>query len=172
MRLATPRLTLRPLEPGDARSTFAYAGDPVHTRYMMFLPYASVEETEAYLREAAAQWGEERPAFYEFAILRGGEHIGGVSLYRMEDPATGELGWVLHPAWQGQGFACEAARAVIDWARDSLGLRRIIAQCDSENSASSALMRRLGMRFVSRVPGRRNRAMDGERMEDTWELLL
>ena len=44
--------------------------------------------------------------------------------------------------------------------------------CDSENAASYSLMERLGMRFVGRTGGRKNRSMDGERQELTYEIFV
>jgi len=57
-----------------------------------------------------------------------------------------ELGWVLDPAYAGQGLATEAARAVLRICFEDLGLRRVTAQCFADNVASWHLMERLGMR--------------------------
>lgn len=55
-----------------------------------------------------------------------------------------EIGWHLHPTYQRQGLATEAARAVLDRAR-SAGLTRVLALTDPDNTASQAVARRLGM---------------------------
>ena len=57
-----------------------------------------------------------------------------------------ELGWVVDPAYAGQGLATEAARAVLRICFEDLGLRRVTAQCFADNVASWRLMERLGMR--------------------------
>jgi len=57
-----------------------------------------------------------------------------------------ELGWVLHPAHTGRGYATEAMRAVIDTCFGPLGLRRVHAGCFTVNEPSWRLMERLGMR--------------------------
>ncbi|MDX6533520.1 MAG: hypothetical protein QOF68_1264, partial [Gaiellales bacterium] len=59
--------------------------------------------------------------------------------------------WALKPEARGNGYATEAARALIDWAFDNLELARIVATTEDDNSASQAVMRRLGMR-VERNP--------------------
>ncbi|UNK70601.1 GNAT family protein [Microbacterium sp. H1-D42] len=67
----------------------------------------------------------------------------------MVDEARGtqaELGWVLDPAYAGQGYATEAVRAVIDNCFGALGLRRVHAGCFTPNEPSWRLMERLGMR--------------------------
>lgn len=66
---------------------------------------------------------------------------------------TFEMGlfWAITPQRQGQGFASEAARAMIDYAFDHLRLKRIVATTQTANAASAAVMRKIGM-TVERNP--------------------
>ena len=73
----------------------------------------------------------------------------GWAQLEVADQAKGveaELGWVLDPAYTGQGYATEAIRAVIDTCFGPLGLRRVHAGCFADNEPSWRLMERLGMR--------------------------
>lgn len=169
MELRTPRLSLRPAAMTDLQTTHAYASDLENTRFMMFLPYASLEETADSLREAEAQWAKPLPERYEFAICLDGAHIGGITLYMQEDRSEAELGWVLHKDHWRRGYVTEAALALMDFAR-SIGVRRIFACCDSENVASYKTMEKLGMRHVS-TGARTNRSMGDEvRRELVYEV--
>ena len=58
----------------------------------------------------------------------------------------GEIGWSLHPDAQGRGFATEGAGEMFRIGFDELGLHRIVAGCNSRNTASLRVMERLGMR--------------------------
>jgi RimJ/RimL family protein N-acetyltransferase len=60
-----------------------------------------------------------------------------------------ELGlfWAVSPAHQRQGYATEAARAMVDYAFQQLRLRRVVATTEYDNLASIGVMRRLGMRI-------------------------
>ena len=58
----------------------------------------------------------------------------------------GELGWVLHPAHHGHGYATEALTEVLRLCFEVLGLRRVTAGCFAANEPSWRLMERLGMR--------------------------
>jgi RimJ/RimL family protein N-acetyltransferase len=62
---------------------------------------------------------------------------------------TTEFGlfYAISPAHRGQGFAPEAARALMDYAFQSLRLKRIVATTDYDNIASIGVMRKLGMRI-------------------------
>ena len=75
----------------------------------------------------------------EFAVMLGDALIGAVSLYLKDDElekGDGELGWILRKPYWGGGYACEAARAVIDFAGQTFGLVRIVAHCDARNEPS------------------------------------
>lgn len=61
--------------------------------------------------------------------------------------STAEVGlyWECDPAYRQQGYATEAARALIDYAFTHLNLKRILANTDYDNLASQGVMRKLGM---------------------------
>jgi ribosomal-protein-alanine N-acetyltransferase len=63
--------------------------------------------------------------------------------------ASAEVGlfYGVSPAHQGHGYATEATRALIDYAFQALRLARILATTSRDNTASIAVMRRLGMRI-------------------------
>lgn len=65
------------------------------------------------------------------------------SLYRIEIG----LYYAVHPTHRRQGFASEAARALIDFAFDRLRLGRVVATTEHDNAGSQAVMRRVGMRM-------------------------
>lgn len=173
MEIKTPRLTLRPAGPVYLESTHAYASDPETTRLMMFLPVDSLEETLRFLENAAAEWAKPEPTYREFVILTDGEHVGGISLFGLEgEPDGAELGWIIRKDRWRQGIAREAAEALMAYAAQEWGVRRFIAQCDSENTASFRLMEKLGMRRIGSAKGRKNRGSDEERVELTYERVL
>jgi [ribosomal protein S5]-alanine N-acetyltransferase len=62
-------------------------------------------------------------------------------------PNTPEVGlyWELDPDYRRQGYATEAARALIAFAFQTLRLKRIVANTDYDNAASQGVMRKLGM---------------------------
>lgn len=170
MELKTPRLTLRPADLSLLHSTHAYAGNLENTRLMMFLPYTDLEETAQMLRSAQEEWRKPLPGRYEFAIFLGTQHIGGITLYMQENRSEAELGWVLHRDYWRQGYATEAALALMDFAR-SIGVTRIFACCDKENIASWKTMEKLGMHLADASGMRTNRSTGEEpRVELVYEI--
>jgi RimJ/RimL family protein N-acetyltransferase len=148
--IETARLLLRPLEPGDVDALHAYQSRPDVCRYIPYEPrtreviaerLADPEKTRSTL-EAEGQ-------VIDLAVIRKdtGELIGDVVLFwRSAEHRGGELGYVINPDHVGQGFATEAAAALLELAFDGLGLHRVIGRIDARNDASAAVLRRIGMR--------------------------
>lgn len=90
------------------------------------------------------------PSLGPFGLLPGFDVPPDAPRARQNVPEVG-LYWSLAPAFRGQGYATEAARALIAYAFAALNLRRIVATTEHANAASIAVMRRLGMR-VERNP--------------------
>ena len=147
--LKTPRLILRPIGPNDLETTFDYAGHPENARYMVYLPHASPEETLAFLRTAAQEWQKDAPLLFEFAVMLGTQHIGGVSLTLDDARTEAELAWILHRDYWHKGYASEAAMALRDFGLHELGLRRIFATCDARNAASARVISPFGFIVLS-----------------------
>lgn len=169
MQIKTQRLTLEPLGTKFLVSTHAYASDPDLTRLMVFLPTDDLAETERYLKKCEAEAAKERPQFYEMAVLLDGRHIGSVSAYLEENGTAWELGWIISREAHGCGYAAEAARALMEYCLENTGIRRFIAHCDSENSASQRVMQKLGLSFAEERSGRKNRGSDEVRSEMMFE---
>jgi [ribosomal protein S5]-alanine N-acetyltransferase len=75
--------------------------------------------------------------------------FGQLPSFEATDRFTSEIGlfWALFPEHQGQGYATEAAAAMVAYAFDELRLRRIVATTEHDNTRSISVMRRLGMRL-------------------------
>lgn len=160
--LKTERLTLRPIRLTDLETTFAYAGSADNTRYMLFLPYSSVEETRQELIRMEKKGRVEPLRDYFFAIELNdhGTHIGEISLELDPTLTEAELGWIIHRNYWGKGITTEAAAAVREFAFGTLGLKKLYAHCDSRNVGSYRVMEHIGMALEA-TGSRRNR-MNGE----------
>jgi Acetyltransferase (GNAT) domain len=86
-------------------------------------------------------------------LLTTGRLVGTAGLRPLEDLGL-EIFYSLSPASWGQGYATEAARAVLDYALGPLGLPEVLAEVDEGNAASIAVIERLGMTRFDVVPGR------------------
>ncbi len=78
--LKTERLTIVPQSLKYLQSTHEYASDRQNMRFMIYLPNDTIEDTKQFLARAEEEWNSPAQRDFECAILRDGEHIGGISV--------------------------------------------------------------------------------------------
>ena len=147
----TARLKLRALEPQDSRLIFdLYASDPVACRYMSFKCTGRLEDTEAFVRPAACYFnGEESPVkVFSWVIeLRDTGEAIGTAGFGPQSHFGLCGGYILNSKWWGRGYASEAWKCLVDWAKGQQGVYRIEAWHDLDNPASGRVMQKAGMTF-------------------------
>lgn len=142
----TDRLRLRRASLDDGQAIFAgYARDPEVTKYLVFRPHRSIEETRTFLRRCEQVW-ETGHAFPYAITLRSTGDVAGMIEMRLADHMA-DLGYALARPYWGQGFATEAVVALVDWALSQPAIYRVWAVCDLDNPASARVMEKAGMSF-------------------------
>ncbi len=147
--ISTERLRLRPLGASDADALLAYRSIPEACRWVPFEPMDAAEIA----KRLAGHWAnttiddEGQNLTLGIEVTATGELVGDVilMLHSLEH-RSGEIGYILHPAHGGRGYATEAVRTMLGLAFDDLGLRRVVARVDARNADSARLATRLGMR--------------------------
>ena len=146
MKIETPRLVLREFREDDLAAVREYDGDPVVRRYEPPIP--TEDDTREYIRKAYL-WAQEHPrTHFRFAIaVRPDDRARGrITLTLLNaDIRECEIGWMLHAAEWGHGYATEAGAAVLRLAFEELGAHRVVAFCNEGNAASVRVMEKLGM---------------------------
>ncbi|MGW0735231.1 GNAT family N-acetyltransferase [Streptomyces sp. NPDC002851] len=144
--LNTDRLVLRGWRESDLGPWAAMNADPEVREY--FPGVLTREQSDASVARFQADLERRGWGWWALEVRATGEFIGFTGLDPVEQdmPFTGvEAGWRLaRPAW-GHGYATEAARAVLTFGFEDLGLAEILAVTASRNLRSQAVMRRLGM---------------------------
>lgn len=147
-QLETERLYLRAMRVSDAPDMFDYARRPEVTRCLLWNPHADVSYTRRYLEYLAGRY--RLGQFYDWALIckEDGRMIGTCGFVRFDYPHNGaELGYVLNPDYHGKGLMTEAARRILQFGFQVLGLHRIESRFMIENDPSRRVMERLGMTF-------------------------
>jgi RimJ/RimL family protein N-acetyltransferase len=145
----TERLSLRPATPADAEATWAYRTDPSVSVWTTRLAVDREEYAEWY---ASPEWLDSRLVIERHGALVGElacEITDGWAQAEVAERAVSteaEIGWILAPAHQGQGYGTEAVRALLAICFGPLGLRRVFAGCFADNEPSWRLAERVGMR--------------------------
>jgi ribosomal-protein-alanine N-acetyltransferase len=139
--IKTERLVLRRFAPADWRGVHRYMSDPKVSAY---LPEGLMSPARA--RTFVARNAKNPRAIAVMERTRK-ELIGHMPYHPWFAPAdTWEIGWTLAREHQGQGYATEAASALLRHAFGTLGCHRVIATCQPENPASWRVAERLHMR--------------------------
>jgi RimJ/RimL family protein N-acetyltransferase len=143
--ISTPRLLLRPFAPEDLEP---FAALNAHPLVVEWLGERTRAESDALTERINAEIEREGWGFWAVEAVGTAPFIGMAGLHRVNPsfpfaPAV-EIGWRLHPAHWGHGFATEAATAARDHGFAS-GLEEIVAFTAAGNVRSQAVMRRIGM---------------------------
>ncbi len=148
--IETTRLRLRPLHGGDLDSLAAIHADPVAMEFLAQV--LSREATANMIAKAEAHWRTHGFGLFAVEVKGGPSCIGIVGLNHVADnmpmaPAV-EIAWRLSRDFWGQGYAGEAAQAVLRYAFDKLNLDEIIAFTVPANVRSRSVMSALRFRRV------------------------
>ena len=146
--LSTERLLLRKIRLNDAPDMFEYSKDPEVTKYLLWDPHPTVEHTRNYIDYLQDRYRDGK--YYDWAVIlkSSGKMIGTCGFSSiLPEHRSAEVGYVLNPAFRGQGIAGEALSAVLDFAFRKMALNRVEAKCVAENASSERVMQKVGMTF-------------------------
>jgi RimJ/RimL family protein N-acetyltransferase len=107
----------------------------------------TLEELRAsYARQVVGRSPDHRQEWRNWIIRRkdNGDAVGYVQATIVDEGARAEIAWVVGLKWQGQGFASEAAQALVAWL-DARGVTTIQAHIHPDHAVSAAVARRAGM---------------------------
>jgi RimJ/RimL family protein N-acetyltransferase len=147
--LETSRLSLREFKMDDLDELTALRADPLVWKYLGEQPREKVAERLRFYISCYESHG-----FGMCGVSYKGESalIGWSGLQPLEDSGEVEIGYGFAQAHWGKGLASEAARALLRYGFEHLGLERIVAVALPENIASRRVMEKLGMKYERNEP--------------------
>jgi len=146
--LATDRLILREFVEDDWRATLAYQSDPLYLRYYAWT-HRTENDVRAFVGAFIAQQAEQPRRKFQLAlVLKENGRLVGSGGVRVNDPEgrQADIGYEIDPRLWGQGLATEAARELLRFGFDDLGMHRLSGDCVADNAASARVMEATGMR--------------------------
>ncbi len=146
--LTTENLILRKIKVADYMDMYEYAKIPSVTEFLTWKPHIDSTYTKRYLELVQGQYysGE----FFDWAVVLKAENkmIGTCGFTSFDtDNNAGEIGYVINPRYEGQGYATEAAKEIIRFGFLNLNLHRIYARYMSGNNSSRRVMEKCGMAY-------------------------
>ena len=150
--LETDRLVLRRLSADDAEFILELLNEPSWLRFIGDRGVRTVDDARSYIVNGPmAMYARFGFGMFLTALKEGEVPIGICGLVKRDSLDDVDIGFALLPRYWSQGFAYEAASATMAYARDVLGLERIVAITTTDNHSSARLLEKLGMRFERMV---------------------
>ncbi len=146
IQLETKRLLLRRFNYTDVAAVFAMRSDADLMRFIR-APQTNPKEAESWLKLVSSRWESDRIGFCAVVEKAANRFIGWCGLWRLKETGETEVGYALVRDFRGMGYASEAAEAFLVYGFEILKLKEIVAVARPENSASRAVMERLGMTY-------------------------
>lgn len=153
-RLTTQHLDLVPLTPADADEMVHVLGDERLHAFIGGRP-ATLEELRDRYRQLTAGGSADGSQVWHNWITRrrfDGRAVGTLQATIVDGGQRAEIAWIIGPEWQGQGFASEAARAIVDWL-ERRGVRTITAHVHPDHGASASVAARAGLSPTGEIEG-------------------
>jgi len=173
--LQTPRLLLRAPRPGDGIFLHEAAVES-RKEFSAFMPWAwetnaCHELSELFVHKAAENWIQKKneEPWFQFIIENRETHqiIGNCSIHHIDwEVPCFEIGYWLRTSQTGHGFMTEAINTLTRFLFDKMHAERIEIRCDSHNTQSQAVPRRLGYQLEATLVSNRIDPLTGQ-LSDT-----
>jgi ribosomal-protein-alanine N-acetyltransferase len=141
MYINTERLLIRDFQLEDWKPVLDYTSD---SNVMRYIPEGvfSEQDVKDFVSNNIGENAEKFPVLLkEENVL-----IGHMAFHKWFGEGTYEIGWVFNPKYHNNGFASEAARAILKYGFEKMNIHRIIATCQPQNIPSYRIMEKIGMR--------------------------
>lgn len=168
--IETERLILRPLKIEDAEAIFeSWGSDPEVARFMRWNLHKNIEETKEWLvSEEAAEMGD--TVFnWGFVLKENKRLIGCGGLIYSQKHQMYEIGYNLARDCWGKGFATEAAKRIVEFAKDELKTKQLFATHAIDNVASEKIIKKIGFTYMNEGT---YTSFDGSRVFQSKEYIM
>jgi RimJ/RimL family protein N-acetyltransferase len=165
--IRTDRLLLRHMGPDDVESLAARRNDPEVARYQAWSMPFPVERARDMVAGFGAMEGPTNDEWWMAAVERSdsGEVIGELVVHLSWEGRAAEIGYTFHPAHWGNGFAVEAATAMVAYLFDHPEITRVFGTLHPDNTPSARVLERVGMLHEGHT---RNSFWVGDENSDDW----
>jgi [ribosomal protein S5]-alanine N-acetyltransferase len=142
--LETARLKLRPYTEADIPELLPLIGAREVAATTLRIAHPYTEQDAGIFLELVK---DPDKLWLAITLRSDGRHIGGIGLRVERQHQHAELGYWLGVSFWGQGYATEAAREILRYGFETLGLHRIFASHFKHNPASGHILKKIGMQY-------------------------
>ena len=146
--METERLRLRPVTVDDTALMLAVWNDPAFIENVADRGIRTEEQAREAIKSGAEKMFEEYGyGPYCMSLKSDGTMIGICGIFKRENIDDPDIGFGVLPDYCGKGYAGEAALAVVEYARNTLGIGVLTAIVSPTNAASIGLIEKLGLTY-------------------------
>jgi RimJ/RimL family protein N-acetyltransferase len=150
--LETERLLLRQLTTEDAEFILELLNEPSFIRNIGDRGVRTTTDARSYiLNGPATSYIKNGFGLYLVKLKETNESIGMCGLIKRDTLEDVDIGYAFLPRFWSKGYAVEAAQAVKEYAKNVIGLNRIVAITDPENEGSIRVLEKIGLKFEKMV---------------------
>ncbi len=150
--IETDRLILRKLTIEDAGFMLDLLNQPSFIQFIGDRGVRTLEDAKNYILKGPVSSYERFGFGLYLTLLKDGEvPIGICGLVKRETLQDIDIGFAFLPQYWLKGYAFESASAVLAYARDTLGMERIVGIATSDNQGSIRVLEKIGLRFEQMI---------------------
>lgn len=151
--LETERLELYTISPADAPFIYRLLNDPDWLRFIGDRNIKNPEDAKRYIEQKMMpSYQAYGFGFYLVKLHETDTSIGVCGLVKRAFMEHVDIGFAFLPEFRGNGYAFEAASAVLDYGKNELEINPIVAITAPENARSIKLLEKLGLKFSKIIP--------------------
>jgi len=148
MLLQTQRLNLREFQLSDAAFVLRILNEPSFLKFIGDRKVRTIDDARLYISNRFIASYEKNGYGLYMVEVKEGSPIGMCGLVKRDPVEDPDVGFAFVPeAWQ-RGYGYEAASAVIEYARNTLQLKRVLGITIPENTASIKTLEKTGLKFL------------------------
>lgn len=150
--LATEHLRLREFQLTDADFILKLVNTPTWLKYIGDKKVRNIEDAQKYVQEKLiASYQTNGFGLWAVELKTAKTLIGMCGLVNRDGLDNVDIGFAMLPEYAGKGYGFESASATMAFAKNTLGLSKIVAITNPENAASIGLLEKLGLRLEKKL---------------------
>jgi len=158
--LETVRLIIRPLSERDAEFIFELVNEPAWIKNIGDKNVRSLDDARQYIASGpAASYAKFGFGLCAVELKESGAPVGICGLIKRDSFDDPDIGFAFLERFWSRGYAVESAQAVMNFARNDLGSKRILAITNPDNFGSIKVLEKIGLQFEKMIQ------MPGEKKE-------
>ena len=146
--LETERLILREIDASDDAFMLDLLNQPSFIKYIGDRNVRDLEQSREFIESRYRKsYADNGFGLWAVELKETGEPIGICGFVRRDSLPDADVGFAFLPQFERRGYAFESASAVMDYGRETLGLKRVLAITTQDNESSGRLLEKLGFKY-------------------------